>query len=835
MFLSIPKIKHVSSINHDGKIVIIVCDKDGKIFYSIRQEGHEDNYDKTTLKGWEDWSELSLPDEPDDESVREKEQEELSDTEGNPIIRSLYRTKNNTAVAPVQLVSGMGHLYIFRQLKSARIAVDRFVLDGLTNKLVRKLQVRFKRSRQQFKPMEPDTGSTNKVDSYDFRDSNNKPFYEPTTELSILPKCKQGWFSVVLLPTQQTDQYRWSIFIYNTTTNQLELWSMAASKEGLFDIRDHKILPAITKRVIQISPPSDAGSVGENDSESEFVNFTNGPVASKYDTQIERMTEEGPQLLRDRTKVMLVIPTDHEGKAVAINFSVNGDGFLSELTDAKEWEKLNGYTRNILLPINSLDEIKGIAQNKAEGLIDAINKGKKDDAVWIETDAEALPEKGDKVEISRTENFQGLHQVVRATSNTVIIETGEARESLGTWEQQLDPQSSLLFDGMITSFRKMGGNRIRITSPKHGLKKGDELQLEGDTEVEGIFAVQHIKRDSFSINMKWSDSQIVNIRLKSKQRRGIHFDANTDAEGDAVKTPVLPLKNPTTETFTGRTISTWVYPEDLSEGEQLVASSSSDLLNLVIKDGSMRATLSVLNNINSLLNNVNSLQDNESSQQQISLVDPTPLKSEWIHYAAAYDYDSQQKQTRVYLMRDGEVVSEQTLNAKPSPNTHTALVLKGQGQDYLSTYWKREGYMFDVSKTDFSFESWIKTAVGGPILAKTGFRADKHVLTLLVDDNTGHLAFSMGDKIIIQSEQSVKDDQWHHVAVTLSHRHNKLSLFIDGKEVKTQQAPTIDKDEDQFEKTFSIAYAGLDLFGQSYFIGAVDEVRVWKKALTSRK
>ncbi len=813
MFLSIPKIKHVSSINHDGKVVILVCDKDGKLFYSIRQEGHEDNYDKTTLKGWEDWSELSLPDEPDDESVREKELEEFSDTEGNSIIRSLYRTKNETAVAPVQLVSGIGHLYIFRQLKSAKITVDRFVLDGLTNQLVRKLQVRFKRSRQQFKPMQPDTGSTDKVDSYDFRDANNKPFYEPTTELSILPECKQGWFSVVLLPTQQTDQYRWNIFVYNVENDLLELWSMAASKEGLFDIRDHKARPGITKRVIRISQTE-----GENEAQTRFLNITNGPVASKYDTQMERMTEAGPQLLRDRTKVMLVIPTDHKGKAVAISFSVNGDGLLSELSDAKEWGKLNGYTRNILLPINSLDEIKGIAQDKAEGLIDAINKGKKDDAVWIETDAEALPIKGDKVEISRTEDFQGLHQVVRATTNTVVIETGEARKSLGTWEQQLDPQSSLLFDGMITAFRKMGDNRIRITSPKHGLKKGDELQLEGDTEVEGSFAVQHVKRDSFSINMKWRDSQVVNVRLKSKQRRGIHFDA----DGDAVKTPILPLKNPTTSQYTGRTISTWVYPEDLSEGKQLVASSPADLLNLSINDGQMIATLSLLNN--------------ESSQQQrISLVDPTLLKSEWIHFAAAYDYDSQTKQTTVYLMRDGKRVAEQTLDAKPSPNTSTALVLKGQGQDYLSTYWKREGYMFDVSQTDFSFESWIKTTVGGPILAKTGFRADKHVLTLLVDDDMGYLAFSMGNEIIIQSEQSVKDDEWHHVAVTMSHRYNKLSLFIDGKEVKTQHAPTIDKDEDQFRKTFSIAYAGLDLFDQSYFIGAVDEVRVWKKALTARE
>ncbi len=79
------------------------------------------------------------------------------------------------------MVSGVGHLYVFHQSKEDAtevspntLLVDRFVLDGITNKLVRKLDVRFKRSRQRYQPIESmkkkaDGGLAN-IDSLDFRD-----------------------------------------------------------------------------------------------------------------------------------------------------------------------------------------------------------------------------------------------------------------------------------------------------------------------------------------------------------------------------------------------------------------------------------------------------------------------------------------------------------------------------------------------------------------------------------------------------------------------------------------------------------------------------------------
>lgn len=226
---------HVSSAPHDGKVVIVATADDGSLWYSVKQDGFEDSYlaqDPALRTGWEAWQELELPgrrkdhegqwqDEKPDESVIAKERAELTvpDWGGAYVLRSRYKTFDQSSKNPVQLVSGLGHLYLFRQSLDGTLLVDRFVLDGITNTLVRKLEVRFKRSGQKFTPQQPigdDKGSGQRklavVDSLDFRDANNEPFYEPTTELSAVKNLTNGWFSVVLVPTNDHDVNVWHIF-----------------------------------------------------------------------------------------------------------------------------------------------------------------------------------------------------------------------------------------------------------------------------------------------------------------------------------------------------------------------------------------------------------------------------------------------------------------------------------------------------------------------------------------------------------------------------------------------------------------------------------------------
>jgi hypothetical protein len=150
-------IKHLNSVTHEGKVVTFATDTNGKIWYTVKQDGFEDSYLNTPEKdrtGWENWKELQFPNEADDQSVVNQEKSELTyeNNNSNYVIRSRYKTGEQSAIAPVQAISTLDHIYVFRQSKSNTLLVDRFVLDAMTNRLNRKYEVRFKRSKQKYTP-----------------------------------------------------------------------------------------------------------------------------------------------------------------------------------------------------------------------------------------------------------------------------------------------------------------------------------------------------------------------------------------------------------------------------------------------------------------------------------------------------------------------------------------------------------------------------------------------------------------------------------------------------------------------------------------------------------
>ncbi|MBO1054680.1 MAG: hypothetical protein HEQ25_22645 [Dolichospermum sp. DET73] len=331
MLLTKEKLQHINTIAHEGKVILLATDADSKIWYTIKQDGFEDSYLNTPAElrtGWENWQQLELPDEADDQSVIDKETEELTDATNSSlfVLRSRYKTQTETAVAPVQLVSASGHIYIFRQSKTNTLLCDRFVLDGMTNRLNRKLEVRFKRSKQKYEPTKnmrkAASGLTN-IDSLDFRDSNNNFFYEPTTELCIINNLYKGWFSVVLVPTIENDVYRWHIFAYNNQTKKVELTTLRVSDEGLFDVQDYTVFVESNDSLI---PRSIAGIINRT-LDLGAVTVVNGLSATKYDIQREKQTDDRMQLLRDSTKVMLAIPTNN-GNVAAFSFAIASDGLL---------------------------------------------------------------------------------------------------------------------------------------------------------------------------------------------------------------------------------------------------------------------------------------------------------------------------------------------------------------------------------------------------------------------------------------------------------------------------------------------------------------------------
>jgi len=134
------QIQYINSITHAGKVVLFGTDSQGKVWYTqgkvwytIKQDGFEDSYLNTPADqrtGWENWQKLDFPNEAkDDASVVEQKTKELSYQEdiSQFILHSRYRTQYETAVAPVQLVSGLEHLYVFRQSQQNTLLCDRYV------------------------------------------------------------------------------------------------------------------------------------------------------------------------------------------------------------------------------------------------------------------------------------------------------------------------------------------------------------------------------------------------------------------------------------------------------------------------------------------------------------------------------------------------------------------------------------------------------------------------------------------------------------------------------------------------------------------------------------
>ncbi|GCL55361.1 hypothetical protein NIES3806_27090 [Microcystis aeruginosa NIES-3806] len=549
MYLLKDKLQHISTITHEGKIVVFATDAEGKISYTVKQDGFEDSYLNTPADqrtGWENWKTLEFPDEADDQSVIEKEKAELTHQQ-NPsqyLLKSLYKTENITAVAPVQVIAALEHIYVFRQSKSNTLLVDRFVLDGMTNKLNRKLEVRFKRSKQKHTPtknMKRGSSGLIDIDTLDFRDANGSFFYEPTTELSLVNNLHKGWFSVVLVPTIENDVYRWHIFAYNSQTQKVEVTTIRASEAGLFDVQDYTIFEESNDSLV----PRRIPGVIKRTLEINGVTVTNGLSATKYDLQQAQQTQSGEeQLLKTATRLMLAIPTDKG--AAAFSFAIAGDGTLGEIDETPDSKLIRSRQREVLLPLNTLDEIKAIGDKTPppQGIISGFSAGTDEedieDLVKISTNGGASKLANyDLVKISGTSDYQGLYPTIKVDENTFDIDIPLDR-GLGYWEKEEQEEGGLIFDGMITAYQKTAEGKLRVTCPNHGLENGDQVQITGTEDYKDSYPVRRIDDTHFVIERKWAIGEAVNVKLVSQKRRGIVFDG----VDDYVEIPYAQSLNP---------------------------------------------------------------------------------------------------------------------------------------------------------------------------------------------------------------------------------------------------------------------------------------------------
>ncbi len=489
MLLQKTDLVQISSVRHEGKVVVLGLHQSGQIFYTVKREGFEEDLagKSDALKEWEDWTALELPSPADgatDESVVARERETLliagaAAAQGptpnwltllafpqvEPFIhRSRYHTAGQNAHLAVQAISAMGHLYVFRETDvfattatPGSILVDRFVLDGLTNKLVRKLDIRFKRSRRRHEPANPGRGTNAEFDALDFKDANGQPFFEPTTELDFLGD-RAGGFAVVVTPGKQLNEFRWHFVTttQNRPTPDLEqflaptliMTSIRASEDGLFDVTDRDGEPGIVQRVVVLK---DQGG-----SQLEGVGT---PVATLYDRQAEIAGPDGPQLVRIGASVMVCLPLNTG--VVALSFEVQENGSLG-LVDQETPATASILKADIKsVPLPALDGALAFARRRdpITGSIPRIRRGADGKAVLDGTSFSGALKPGMRIRVDQTQNYNGEYTAERIPIGTIPVALNPGATQL-TFAQPLReeaPEGTLL--SCVVRVTGIGGAR----------------------------------------------------------------------------------------------------------------------------------------------------------------------------------------------------------------------------------------------------------------------------------------------------------------------------------------------------------------------------------------
>ncbi|KAB2667169.1 MAG: tandem-95 repeat protein, partial [Verrucomicrobia bacterium] len=162
--------------------------------------------------------------------------------------------------------------------------------------------------------------------------------------------------------------------------------------------------------------------------------------------------------------------------------------------------------------------------------------------------------------------------------------------------------------------------------------------------------------------------------------------------------------------------------------------------------------------------------------------------------------------------------------AKPKPGNALAF----DGASGLVTIGKNGGQDLDLAGTPFTLEFWAKVtnpSIEQYVLGQPGGDADFGRLRVGFRDG-GKFAFDLGttpaSPSIFNSSSAYTDTGWHHWACTFDPESKIQAIYRDG--VQTDSRTNV-----------VLTYAGLGTveigrFGNKYFAGQLDEIRVWKTA-----
>lgn len=137
-----------------------------------------------------------------------------------------------------------------------------------------------------------------------------------------------------------------------------------------------------------------------------------------------------------------------------------------------------------------------------------------------------------------------------------------------------------------------------------------------------------------------------------------------------------------------------------------------------------------------------------------------------------------------------------------------------------------------IGTSDFTVAAWIRySATSGGHSIFWGYNINDHSQLWLRAEPASNrirgLIQSGSTSAVVASTQAYNNDAWHHVALQRS--GTTLSLWVDGAVVGTATAPTGSISPGR-PFNFDV---GRKLDGSDYFQGQLDEVRIYKRALTA--
>ncbi len=245
---------HTCMVSHRGTVVSFGMNTEGRIKYVVLDLSSAD----ATLDSdaWSNIQDVVFPTELSQVGfaiiknykmpVRGSLEQLLSDEEQqlSMLVDSYHSTTAKlSACAPFQVISDGKYIYLFRQAKAGddadvdkinsvtpivnnTLLVDRYVLGGTQLRLSR--EIRYQRSRHKTQP-------ASRKDTLSAKDIEEKPFYEPTQELSFVNNLSKGGFSILQIPTEETEVKIWQIFYYDSIDKKVNAVSLKSNSDGWFD------------------------------------------------------------------------------------------------------------------------------------------------------------------------------------------------------------------------------------------------------------------------------------------------------------------------------------------------------------------------------------------------------------------------------------------------------------------------------------------------------------------------------------------------------------------------------------------------------------------------